>query len=160
MCVKSAELTLGRTFSVTFEHGKDFFTELKEFCTGHNVKQGYIPFFIAGMSEVELVGTCEKIEDKNAPIWSRVYLENVEAIGAGTLAVDEETGQFSPHIHVSVGKKTDSAFSRMSHLLDAKVLFLTEMVVVEVVKPHFRRVKNPALYDVGLLSFLGDQEEL
>src|SRR5437588_4958407 len=68
--MKSAELTLGRTFSVTFEHGKDFFTELKEFCAVNNVKQGYIPFFIAGMSEVELVGTCEKIEDKNAPIWS------------------------------------------------------------------------------------------
>ena len=68
--MKSAELTLGRTFCVTFEHGKDFFTELKEFCAVNNVKQGYIPFFIAGMSEVELVGTCEKIEDKNAPIWS------------------------------------------------------------------------------------------
>ena len=63
--MKSAELTLGRTFSVTFEHGKDFFTELKEFCAVNDVKQGYIPFFIAGMSEVELVGTCEKIEDKN-----------------------------------------------------------------------------------------------
>ena len=82
--MKSAELVLGRTFSVTFEHGKDFFTELKEFCAVNHVKQGYIPFFIAGMSEVELVGTCEKIEDKNAPIWSKVHLENVEAVDAGT----------------------------------------------------------------------------
>ena len=158
--MKSAELTLGRTFSVTFEHGKDFFAELKEFCAVNNVKQGYIPFFIAGMSEVELVGTCEKIEDKNAPIWSKVHLENVEAIGAGTLAFDEETGQISPHIHVSIGQKTDSALSRMSHLLDAKVLFLTEMVVVEVVKPPFRRMKNASLYNVGLLSFLSDEELL
>jgi predicted DNA-binding protein with PD1-like motif len=124
------------------------------------VKQGYIPFFIAGMSEVELVGTCEKIENEKAPIWSRVHLENVEAVGAGTLAFDEETGQISPHIHVSIGQKTDSALARMSHLLDAKVLFLTEMVVVEVVKPHFRRIKNPSLYDIGLLSFLQDEELL
>jgi predicted DNA-binding protein with PD1-like motif len=102
-CMKSAELTLGRTFSVTFEHGKDFFTELKEFCEVNHVKQGYIPFFIAGMSEVELVGTCEKIENEKAPIWPRVHLENVEAVGAGTLAFDEETGQISPHIHVSIG---------------------------------------------------------
>ena len=158
--MKSAELTLGRTFCVTFEHGKDFFTELKEFCMVNHMKQGYIPFFIAGMSEVELVGTCEKIEDKNAPIWSRVHLENVEAVGAGTLAFDEEAGQISPHIHVCIGQKTDSALSRMSHLLDAKVLFLTEMVVVEVVKPHFRRMKNPSLYNVGLLSFLKDEELL
>jgi len=156
--MKSAELTLGRTFSVTFEHEKDFFTELKEFCAVNNVKQGYIPFFIAGMSEVELVGTCEKIEDKNAPIWSKVHLENVEAVGAGTLAWDSQTGQISPHIHVSIGQKTDSALSRMSHLLDAKVLFLTEMVVVEVVSPRFRRIKNASLYNVGLLSFLSYEE--
>jgi predicted DNA-binding protein with PD1-like motif len=158
VCMKSAVLTLGRTFSVTFEHGKDFFSELKEFCTVNSVKQGYIPFFIAGMSEVELVGTCQKVEDKNAPIRSKVYLETVEAVGAGTLAFDEETGQISPHIHVSIGQKTDSAIARMSHLLNAKVLFLTEMVVVEVIKPHFRRMKNPSLHNIELLSFLNDEE--
>lgn len=152
--MKSAELTLGRTFSVTFEHGKDFFTELNEFCAVNNVKQVYIPFFIAGMSEVELVGTCEKIEDRQAPIWSKVHLENVEAVGAGTLAFDDKTGLVSPHIHVSIGQKTDSALARMSHLLSANVLFLTEMVIVEVVRPHFRRIKNASLYNVGLLSFL------
>jgi predicted DNA-binding protein with PD1-like motif len=155
--MKSAELTLGRTFSVTFEHGKDFFSELQEFCAVNNVKQGYVPFFIAGMSEVELVGTCERIEDKNAPIWSKVHLENVEAVGAGTLAFDDETGQISPHIHVSIGRKTDAATARMSHLLSAKVLFLTEMVVVEVMQPKFRRIPNPSLYGVGLLSFLKDE---
>lgn len=155
--MKSAELTLGRTFSVTFEHGKDFFSELQEFCATNNVRQGYIPFFIAGMSEVELVGTCEKVEDKNAPIWSKVHLENVEAVGAGTLAFDDKTGLISPHIHVSIGRKTDAATARMSHLLSAKVLFLTEMVVVEVVAPRFQRIPDPALYNVGLLSFLRDE---
>jgi predicted DNA-binding protein with PD1-like motif len=117
-------------------------------------------FFIAGMSEVELVGTCEKVEDKHAPIWSKVYLENVEAIGAGTLAFDEETGNVSPHIHVSIGQKTDSALARMSHLLRARVLFLTEMVVVEVLQPQFQRMKNPSLYNVGLLSFLSDDGDV
>jgi predicted DNA-binding protein with PD1-like motif len=154
--MKSAELTLGRTFSVTFEHGKDFFSELREFCAANNVKQGYIPFFIAGMSEVELVGTCERVEDMNAPVWTKMYAENVEAVGAGTLAFDEETGQISPHIHLTIGKKFDSATARMSHLLSAKVLFLTEMVVVEVLAPKFRRIPDPALYNVGLLSFFRD----
>lgn len=156
--MKSAVLKTGRVFAVTFEHGHDFYTELLEFCAQNEVRQGYIPFFIAGMSEVELVGTCEKVEDPNAPIWSKVYLENVEAVGAGTLAFDEESGKVSPHIHVSIGRKTDSALARMSHLLGAKVLFLTEMVVVEVVHPQFRRIKNSALYDVGLLSFFPQEE--
>lgn len=157
--MKSAELTVGRTFVVTFEHGKDFFAELREFCVANHLQQGYIPFFIAGMSEVELVGTCEKVEDPSAPIWSKVYLENVEAFGAGTLALDEETGLISPHIHVSIGQKTNSALSRMSHLLSANVLFLTEMVVVEVLNPRFRRLNNPALYNIGLLSFFEKLEE-
>lgn len=156
--MKSAVLTTGRVFAVTFEHGKDFYSELQEFCAHNDVKQGYIPFFIAGMSEVELVGTCEKVEDPNAPIWSKVSLENVEAVGAGTLAFEEETGKISPHIHVSIGRKTDSALARMSHLLGAKVLFLTEMVIVEVVHPQFRRIQNPSLYNVGLLSFLPNEE--
>ncbi len=46
--MKSAALTIGRTFSVTFEHGKDFFSELQEFCATNNVKQGYIPFLSLG----------------------------------------------------------------------------------------------------------------
>lgn len=152
--MQSAELTLGRTFAVTFEHGKDFFAELIEFCDVNGVKQGYIPFFIAGMSHVELVGTCEQVQDKQAPVWSKVYLETIEAVGAGTLAIDEETGQISPHIHITVGEKTNSALARTSHLLRAKVLFLTEIVVVEVLHPHFHRIKNPSLYNVGLLSFM------
>jgi hypothetical protein len=47
---------------------------------------------IAGMREVEFVGTCEKLEDPDAPVWTAVHLENAEAIGAGTLAYDSETG--------------------------------------------------------------------
>jgi predicted DNA-binding protein with PD1-like motif len=157
--MKSTVLVLGRTFSTTFEHGKDFFSELFEFCAVNRVRQGYIPFFIAGLSEAELVGTCEQVADKHAPIWSKVYLENVEALGAGTLAVEDESGEISPHIHISVGYKTDAALARTSHLLSAKVLFLTEMIVVEVLSPYFRRIKNRALYNVELLSFLRGEAE-
>lgn len=39
----SSELKIGRTFGIRFEHGKDFMTELEEFCSINNVKQGYIP---------------------------------------------------------------------------------------------------------------------
>jgi predicted DNA-binding protein with PD1-like motif len=46
--MKSTELQLGRTFLVTFEHGKDFFSQLNEFCGENGVKQGYIPFLSQG----------------------------------------------------------------------------------------------------------------
>jgi hypothetical protein len=59
----AAELTIGRTFVVHFDHGDDFYTALSDFCREQDVKQGFIPMFIAGMREVELVGTFEKLDN-------------------------------------------------------------------------------------------------
>ena len=50
--------------------------------------------FLAGFEKAEIVGTCEKLEDPNAPVWSKVHLENVEAIGCGTIASDLKAARF------------------------------------------------------------------
>ncbi|WP_262391877.1 hypothetical protein [Nocardiopsis sp. CNR-923] len=102
------------------------------------------------------MGTCEKLTDPAAPVWSKVQLSNVEALGGGTIAYDEATDTISPHIHVSVGLKEHSAMGHTSHLLDAQVQFLTEMVLIEVASPQMHRVPNPNLYDVPLLHFGSD----
>ena len=151
----SHELTLGRTFGVTFDHGEDFFGALDDFCRTNEVTQGYIPMFIAGFAEVDVVGACDKLEDPAAPVWSKVHLAGVEAVGAGTLAYDPAEGRVAPHVHVSVGLKAHSATGHTSHLLGATVQFLTEMVVVEVAHPTMLRQRNAALYDVPLLQFPG-----
>jgi predicted DNA-binding protein with PD1-like motif len=144
---------MGRTFAVHFDHGDDFYTALSEFCRTRQVRQGFIPMFIAGMRDVQLVGTCEKMENPDAPVWSQVHLENVEAVGGGTLAYDAENDTVLPHIHVSVGLKAQSATAHTSHLLRAKIQFLTEMYLVEVTGPTLSRVRQPALFDVPLLTF-------
>ncbi|GAB3934030.1 hypothetical protein GCM10029976_042400 [Kribbella albertanoniae] len=151
--MRAAELTMGRTFAVHFDHGDDFYTALAEFCVQHEVRQGFIPMFIAGMREVQLVGTCEKLENPNAPVWSSVHLENVEAVGAGTLAYDDASGNVLPHIHASVGLKAQSATAHTSHLVGAKIQFLTEMYVVEIRSPNFSRRPETDLYGVPLLRF-------
>lgn len=152
--MRSHELTIGRTFGVTFDHGEDFFTALEEFCRANDVRQGYIPVFIAGFAEADLVGTCEKLQDPNAPVWTRVHLENTEALGGGTLARDPETGTLKPHIHVSTGLKSHSATAHTSHLLAARIQFLTEMLLIEVTSPQLIRTPEPDLYDVPLLRFV------
>ena len=154
--MRSAELTLGRTFIVAFDHGDDFFAALAEFCRINGVRQGYIPMFIAGFAEVRVVGACEKLDDPAAPVWSAVHLTSVEALGGGTLAYDPATDSVLPHIHVTVGEKARSANGYTSHLLSAQVQFLTEMVLVEVVAPEITRPRNPDLYDVPLLAFGAD----
>ena len=150
------EVSIGRTFLVTFDHGDDFFTALGTVCEEHGIRQGYIPAFIAGFSAVDVVGTCKKLDDPAAPVWESVHLTNVEAHGTGTLARDFDTGDLLPHIHVSVGLKAHSATGHTSHLLGATVQFLTEMVVVEITRPALTRVAQADLYDVPLLHAKGD----
>jgi predicted DNA-binding protein with PD1-like motif len=82
-----------------------------------------------------------------------VHLAYVEALGGGTLAPDAATSEISPHIHVSVGVKADSARGYTSHLLGATVQFLTEMYIVEVAAPDWTRPADTELYDVPLLTF-------
>ena len=49
--MRSAELTIGRTFGVTFDHGEDFFPTLSTFCRKNRIRHGYIPTFLAAFAE-------------------------------------------------------------------------------------------------------------
>jgi predicted DNA-binding protein with PD1-like motif len=138
---------------VTFDHGEDFFETFTTFCSAQKIRHGYIPMFLAGFEEAEIVGTCEKLDDPGAPVWSKVHLENVEAIGCGTIAYDPDSDRISPHVHTSLGIKGHGATSHTSHLLSARVLFLVELLLVEIADPAMRRPRNPDLYDVPLLAF-------
>ncbi|MGW3351741.1 PPC domain-containing DNA-binding protein [Nonomuraea rubra] len=151
--MRARELTTGRTFGVTFDHGDDFMTALADFCCERGIRQGYIPMFIAGFAEAEIVGTCDKLENPEAPVWTKVHLANAEAMGCGTIAMDTEKNGILPHIHVTLGLKERSAVGHTSHLLSAQVQFLTEMLVVEVISPSMTRPRNPELYEVPLLTF-------
>lgn len=151
--MKSQQLTLGRTFGVTFDHGDDFFDALNAFCRVQGVRQAFVPAFIAGFKWVELVGTCEKIQNPAAPVWTKVYLENAEALGCGTIAYSANEDRTLPHFHVAIGLKEHSATAHTSHLIGAEVQFLTEMLVVEVASPEMTRVPTPDLHDVPLLRF-------
>ena len=151
--MRTHPVTIGRTIAVVFDHGEDFLTALAEACREHDLRQGYIPMFIAGLSTAEIVGTCQRLDDPRAPVWSAVHLSNVEALGGGTLAYDPATDAIQPHIHITVGLKAHSATGHTSHLLAATVQFLTEMVIVEVTEPAMTRRPRADLYDVPLLHF-------
>jgi predicted DNA-binding protein with PD1-like motif len=150
--MRASELKTGRTFGVAFDHGDDFMTALATFCRDNEVRQGYIPMFLAGFAEADIVGTCEKLDDPQAPVWSKVHMTNVEALGCGTIARDDADGIF-PHIHTSAGLKEHSATAHTSHLLAATIQFLTEMIIVEVDAPEITRPRDHNLYDVPLLTF-------
>lgn len=147
------ELTFGRSIGVTYDHGEDLFGGLAKLCGELGIRQGYIPMFVAGLAEVSLAGTCSWVPDPGAPVWESVELSYVEAHGSGTIAFDPDTGEISTHIHLSVGRRHNAAVGHTSHLLGAKVQFLLEMLLVEVVSPPMRRPLAPELYGVPRLTF-------
>lgn len=152
---RSSQVSIGRTIVAVFDHGEDFYTALGQVCTEHNIRQAYIPSFIAGFVTADLVGTCQRLDDPQAPVWSKVQLSNIEALGGGTLAWDDTEDRLAPHIHIAVGLKEHSATGHTSHLLGATVQFLTEITIVEIAAPTMVRRRNPELYDVPLLHFVG-----
>jgi hypothetical protein len=48
--------------------------------------------FLAGFAEADIVGTCEKLDDPQAPVWTKVHVTNVEALGCGTIPRDDADG--------------------------------------------------------------------
>ena len=68
------DLTIGRTMGIAFDHGEDFLTGLTQFCAEHDIRQGYIPMFIAGLSQVDIVGTCDALDTPDAPVWTKVHV--------------------------------------------------------------------------------------
>jgi predicted DNA-binding protein with PD1-like motif len=151
--MRSRQLTLGRTFGVVFDHGEDFLPALAEFCAAHDVRQGYLPGFLGAFTTVDLVATCEAPADPVAPIWTRMQLEHVEAVGSGTLATDPTTGHIHPHVHLATGVKRYGAAGYTSHLLAGTVQFVVELLVIEVVAPQMHRPSDPGLYDIPILRF-------
>lgn len=151
--MRSSELTTGRTFAARFDAGESFFPALDELCRENGIRCGYIPMFLAAFAEADIVGTCDKLDDPAAPVWSKVHLANAEALGCGTIAWDEQEGRILPHVHTTLGLKDHSATGYTSHLLAARVQFLVEMIVVEVTAPAMTRPLDHGMYDVPLLTF-------
>lgn len=150
--MRSTQLTTGRTFGIALDDGEDFLEQLIAFCTEHGIRSGYLPMFLGGFRTVRLVGTCERIVDPDAPVWTGADYQTVEALGSGTIAWDEEAGVVAPHIHVSVGLKGQAADGRTSHLLAAEVQFIHELFLVEVVEPAMTRPKL-GIHGVPTLQF-------
>lgn len=151
--MRTHELKVGRTFGLNFDHGEDFFAELSRFCRENDLRQGYLPMFLAAFAKTEIAGTCAKVEDPEAPVRLPVYLEKVEAMGCGTFSWDPDKQDIVPHVHVTVGLKQLAAAAFSSHLMTAEIQYLTEALVVEVLAPEMRRPVHADLWDVPLLTF-------
>jgi predicted DNA-binding protein with PD1-like motif len=153
MPTRSAELTIGRTFGVTMDHGDEFMATLSQFCAEQGIKYGYIPLFVGAFKHAKVVGTCRHAEAE-APMFDHYMdLDFVETVGAGTIGFDADNNRVTSHIHLSMGKRLHSADGVTSHLFEAEIQFLLEMIVVEVTAPAMTRPVSPELFNLNLLHF-------
>lgn len=152
--MRSAELKPGRIFGLVIDHGEDFFEQLELFCKENNIKQGYIPSFVGGFRHAEIIGACQKVDNIDAPDFTRVYLEYTEAIGAGTITQNEKDNTTSFHIHVSMGLRAHSATAYTGHLLSGKVQYLSELLIYEILEPIMIKQKNKDVYNIPILNFI------
>lgn len=150
--MRATPLIIGRTFGVAFDDGEDFLPQLGAFCAEYGIRSAYIPMFLGGFHAVQLVGTCDPIDDPSAPVWDATEYTMLEALGSGTIAWDEESNVLAPHIHVAVGLKGQVAEGRTSHLLGGRVQFISELFVVEVVDPPMTRPRL-GRHEVPTLQF-------
>ncbi|GCE02208.1 PCC domain-containing protein [Embleya hyalina] len=84
--MRFTQVSVGRTFGIALDEGEDFLPQLVAFCTEHGIRAGYLPMFLGGLRHVRLVGTCERMDNPDAPVWSAAEYELVEALGCGTIA--------------------------------------------------------------------------
>lgn len=152
--MKSRQIRTGRRFCITFDHGREFISELEAFCRSNQVRQGYLPIFIAGFKDVELVEKNDNLGSADGPVWSTIRLTDVEAVGGGIVAWDEQQKRILPHLHVSVGLKDRSAAAHTSHLLSATVQFVSEIIFVEIVEPQLRRFNDPERFNISFLKWI------
>ncbi|MFF8945985.1 DUF296 domain-containing protein [Streptomyces sp. NPDC014864] len=151
--MRAHELTVGRTFGVTFDHGEDFFEALSTFCRDNGVRQGYIPSFNRGPRGGRDRGLLREARGPGRTGLGEDVRHQRRGVRRRHPRHAPATGEILPHIHVSAGLKAQSADGRTSHLLSAEVQFLSELLIVEVTSPTMTRPRNPDLYDVPLLTF-------
>lgn len=77
--MRSTQVAVGRHLVVVFDEGDSSFTALAGSCRDHRIRPGVIPGFVAGFREVDVLGTCDRIENPNAPVWSKAHLETANA---------------------------------------------------------------------------------
>lgn len=138
----AAELEVGRRFLVVLQPGDEVLDGLRAFCSQHGVDQAYLTTFLGAYTEATLIGTADPIADEDAPLPDSVVVRNSEGIGSGTVVTAD--GVCTPHVHVALGEKGDSAAAYAGHLLAGTVQYVTEIVVTEIVSPRLTRRSDPA----------------
>ncbi len=92
--------TIGRIFTIRFDHGDDFLTELTSLAIKENIQAGWFNI-IGGLREAEVVTGPKEPTMPPEPVWKKVDGAR-EVVGVGSIFRDENN-EPKIHLHTSLG---------------------------------------------------------
>ncbi len=130
--------------------GYQLFEAINKLIEKHEVKAGYIPMIHGCFDECKLLTVDKNKETPGDPLDIEIKLkEPVVFTGSGTIAF-KDNGEPFVHIHLSVAKKDGTTIT--GHLMDAKILLVTEIVIEKLEGIEMGRKIDPQVHDIELLD--------
>ncbi len=145
----SAEGRQGKVFVARFKPGQDLRDALNAFCLEKGIKAGYIPVLLGGFKNLKVNAMVQGEKDDQPRTVLREYQEPLEYFGCGTVAFAD--GKPSIHIHLAAAQGNHNAVG--GHLVSGEIVFLTEVVIVEVEGIVMTRQSDPKVFNMPLLHF-------
>ena len=131
--------TIGRVFTIRFDDGDDFLTELGELAKKEGIKAGWFNI-IGGLRQAEVVTGPKEPVMPPEPVWAKVD-EAKEVIGVGSIFCDENNIP-KIHLHTSLGNHGSTmtvCIRKGTKTYLILEVYLIEITEIDATRPWFAK---------------------
>lgn len=148
----SAEANQARTIVARIKPGQELVSAITQILLEHEIKQAYIPTLLGGFKKLKL-GSMKLSTEANRPedIVTE-YSDPLDYFGTGTVAWQDDKPSLHVHLTAAGGKTKGIT----GHLFYGEVVFLAEIILVELTGITMTRKKNPEVFNMPLLGVQQD----
>ncbi len=118
--------TVGRVFTVRFDHGDDFLDGLREIIVKENIRVGWF-HVLGGLRQADVVMGPKEPVMPPEPVWREVR-EARELLGAGTVLWDNNEPKI--HLHAAMGHHGETLTACVRQ--KAKAYLILEVYIIEI----------------------------
>ncbi len=145
----SAELTQGRTVVARIKPGQEVVATVSQILKAHNIQQAHIPTLLGGFQKLRLASMVPSGNPSHPKDIVTEYTDPLDYFGTGTVASHNDKPVM--HVHLTAAGGTTKGVT--GHLLYGEVVFLAEIVIVELTGVNMMRKEDPEVYGMPLLDF-------
>lgn len=145
----AAEANQARTIVVRIKPGQEIVATITQILQEYKIQSAHIPTLLGGFKKLKL-GSMKPSDEKTHPkdIVTE-YNDPLDYFGTGTVAWQD--GQPSLHVHLTAAGGDTKGIT--GHLFYGEVVFLAEIVIVELTGVTMVRKEDPEVFNMPLLDF-------